>query len=170
MSDDRTFSVSQNRQALIEDERRLAALQRRVDARRKMAEAAEELEAAERELSADGTAESPPPAESSASVEQPSPSDPKSTGKRAEMILRSEPTRAWNPHQMHDEMVERRWSEPTKDARAAVRVALTRLHKREPRITRTQDGMTYAYQWVAADGDQLARSSNGHAPTPDWRN
>jgi hypothetical protein len=163
-SDDRTFSLSQIRAAHAEADRQAAAFQRRADALRKMAEAAEELEAAERELASDGPLEGPAPAE------QPSPSEPRKTGDRVEMILRSDPSRTWNPHQMHDEMVERRWAQPTKDGRSAVRVALSRLAEREPRITRTPDGMTYVYKWVSADGDQLARGSNGHAPTLDnWR-
>jgi hypothetical protein len=167
-TDDHTFTISQIRQALSEDERRLAALQRRVDARRKMAEAAEELELAERELSTDAAAGASAPTRQVAP--QSPPPEPKQTGERAKVILQSDRSRGWNPREVWERMVERKWVEPTKDARATVRVALKRLEERDPHVVRTQQGLTFAYQWVDADTDLLATGSNGHAPTVDWRN
>lgn len=166
-TDDRTFSISQIRQALGEDERRLAALQRRVDAHRKMAEAAEELELAERELSPDGArevVEEAPPRD-----EQPSGPEPRQTGKRTLMILQSDPSRGWNPRQMWEEHVERGWAESTKDAHVAIRVAMRRLEQRDPHVSRTAEGMTFTYRWVEADTSQFRHDSNGHAPTLDGR-
>jgi hypothetical protein len=154
---DRSFTISEMQAARDEADRQIAALQRRADALRKMAEAAEELEAAERELSADSTAEAAP------TTEQASLPDPGSTGRRAQVILQSDTSRSWTPRDVWERMVELGWAEATKDARVAIRVSLTRLDKREPRITRTPTGMTYGYQWV--DADTNAQSSNGRAPT-----
>src|SRR5262245_12989650 len=116
-SDDRTFSVSENLQALSEDERQLAALQRRVAARRKLAEAYEELELAERESSG-GAKEAVP--EAPPRDEQPSEPEPRQTGTRARAILQGDPSRGWNAREMWQEFVERGWAEPTKDAHVAV--------------------------------------------------
>jgi uncharacterized membrane protein len=167
-TDDRTFTLSQIHQALSEDERQLAALQRRVDARRKMAEAAEELELAERELSADAAAAAS--AHAQQATPPPASPEPKQTGKRTKVILQSDTSRDWYSREIWEQMVERGWAEPTKDARAAIRVALKRLAERDPDVVRTAEGMTFAYRFVGADSDQLARGSNGHTPTLGWRN
>jgi hypothetical protein len=166
-SNDRPFTVTENLQALSEDERQLAALQRRVAARRKLAEAYEELELLERESSSAGAKEAVP--EAPPRDEQPSETEPRQPGKRARAILQGDPSRGWNPRQMWEQFVERGWAEPTKDALLAVRVALKRLEQRDPQVVRTQDGITFSYRWVEADTSQLPHGSNGHAPTLDWR-
>jgi hypothetical protein len=144
-SDDRTFILSEIRKARAEVECQLALLQRRADAYRKMEEAAEELELADREMSPDREME---PALFS---KPPTLEDPGSSGRRAKVILQSDKSRKWTPRDVWAQMVERGWAEDTKDARTAIRVALKRLHERErDHITRTEDGLTHAYQWVDA--------------------
>ncbi len=139
--DDRTFSISQIREARDEAERQLATLQRRLEALRKMSDAADELELAEHEMSSSGAAE--------AHDEQDVSSQPRKTGDRALLILQASPGQWWTPRQMHEEMVSRGWAEQTKDARAAIRVALGRLAQRDEQVDRKEDPPTHAYRWAA---------------------
>lgn len=149
-SDDRTFSLNEIRAQHDAAERQAALMQRRADALRKMAEAAEELERAEREMA------SPEPAPAPEAAQAPEPTaspEPEKTGDRAVFILRKRAGQGINPREMKDEFVARGWSEDTEEARAAIRVALTRLARRNPRIERTESGYTHTYRWIADELD-----------------
>jgi hypothetical protein len=144
-NDDRTFTVSEMRELLAKAECELALQQSRVDGLRMMVAGAEKAGLADREGSPDRELE---PA---LFAEPPALQDPGSTGRRATVILQSDKSRKWTPRDVWEQMVERGWAEDTKDARTAVRVAMKRLHEREPEhVTRTEDGLTHAYQWVDA--------------------
>jgi len=166
-SDDRTFSLSEIHERQREAERQAALMQRRAEALRKLAEAAEELEQAEREMA---SPDAKPVAEV---VPEPTASpEPGTTGGRALLILRERAGERMNPREMKDEMVARGWAEDTEDARAAIRVSLTRLARRDPHVERVESGPTHAYRWTpngrASVGDR-AHGDDGRAHATSGR-
>lgn len=76
------------------------------------------------------------------------------------LVLKSDPTRYWTVREIWDEEVRRNWAEPTKDALAAVRVALRRLRDREGQV-QVLNGPTYAYRWVAGSRTEVLAATNG---------
>lgn len=64
----------------------------------------------------------------------------------AMQVLQSDPARLWNVREVWAEEVKRGWAEPTPNGREAVRVALGRLRKREPRVEFIE-GPVYTYRW-----------------------
>jgi hypothetical protein len=80
----------------------------------------------------------------------------------ASQILQGDTTRSWTTREVWAEQVRRGWAKPTDDARAAVRVALSRLCKREPRV-QLAPGPTHAYRWLAELPANELAVSNGLA-------
>jgi len=154
------------RQERTEAENRLAALQRHVDAVRKAADGIEELLASEPESptpsKVDVTAEllRPPKASVTLPGGRTARGEKPTGGTAALIVLQSDATRYWTAREVWEEQVKLSWTEPTEDARAAVRVALRRLRKREPRV-QFLDGPTYAYRWDARASTDALALSNG---------
>jgi hypothetical protein len=135
------------RRERAEAEGQLVILQRRVDSLRKAAEGMEELLVSDPDL----------PDESVQRVTEPSyPTSRQGTvgpkikepsgGSAATAVLSSDPTRFWTVREVWEEQVKRGWAPDTKDGRAAVRVALSRLQRRDPRVDRAE-GPTPSYRW-----------------------
>lgn len=139
-----------------EAEHQLAMLQRRVDALRKAADGMEDLLASDEASPAWGnSATVQVSVETAVESDEPlvvlkSPhahvKDP-SGGQAALTVLKTDPSRFWTVREVWDDQVKRGWAADTKDARAAVRVALVRLAQRDPAVERL-DGPTSAYRWT----------------------
>jgi hypothetical protein len=137
------------RRERTEAEHQLVALQRRVDALRKAADGMEDLLASDTEAPLEPSSpvvEPPRPADASAPRE---PHIEKPAGGRAALsVLKLNPDRFWTVREVWEEEVKQGWIAETKDARAAVRVALTRLYKSDAAVDRL-DGPTSSYRWTA---------------------
>ena len=126
-----------------ETEHRVATLQQRLDALRKAADGIEALLKSEPDALAMPTPEPAPAARGEDSIKARA-----LTGGPAILeILRSDPSRYWTAREIWDEEVRRNWAERTDTARAAVRVALRRLHTRDPQV-QLLDGPVHAYRLV----------------------
>jgi hypothetical protein len=153
-SDDRTFSLNEIRAQHEAAERQAALMQRRAEALRKLTEAAEELELIESQMASPDAAPAPEAVPATRAVASP---EPEKTGDRARFILRDRAGQEFTPREMKDEMVARGWSEDTEDARAAIRVALARLARRDPHVERAESGHTHVYRWISDDHGTVRR-------------
>jgi hypothetical protein len=139
-------------QERAEAERQLAALQQRVDALRKATDGMEELLTSEREIPSQERPEVPPP--------PPLPITKPRTADGALIIIQSDLNRYWTVRDIWEAMVERGWAQDNKDARSAVRIALTRLSvKHAGELERVDAPPTHAYRWVGGNDDDRPASS-----------
>jgi hypothetical protein len=136
-------TLSDLEQERADAEQQLAALQKRLESLRMTTEGMKGLlSEAEREPSSDESVLS------ASTTTLPTEARPP-TGTGAQIILQTDSTRRWNPRQVWQGMVERGWAPDSDEGRTAVRVALTRLSKRDPdHVIRTDAYPTHEYQWV----------------------
>jgi hypothetical protein len=155
------------REQLKVAEPELAALQSRVNGLRVAIEGMEEAVRPERDVPSEAPpdaspAPSAPPSPAPSAPPSPAlPAKPPSTGAGALLIIRGDTSRSWNPRQIWEEEVQRKWVANTSEGRSAVRIALKRLAAKYPhQIERVPDGMTFAYRW------RDDTNGNGHPALP----
>jgi hypothetical protein len=165
----RTLRALQQERA--DAERQLAGLQKRVEALRKTADGLEELigpiapvieedgPAVISEIAETGRSGSQPPSATAPAVQQSLTLQgrvaPPRGSSAALTVLRSVPEHFWTVREVWEEQVKQGWAEETKDGRAAVRVALARLARRDSHVDRI-DSPVSAYRWSS-----YLPSSNG---------
>jgi hypothetical protein len=151
------------RRERTETEHRVATLQQRLDALRKAADGIEELLKSEPHALAvptESRAAEPPEPVPAAGGEHSIQAAAPTGGPAIRKVLRSDPDRYWTAREVWEEEVRRSWAKPTDAARAAVRVALKRLHNRDPQVE-LLDGPVHAYRWVAASPAEDLALGNG---------
>jgi hypothetical protein len=163
-------------------EHQLAGLQRRVEALRKTADGLEELigsivsvtkvsvtkddgQPAVTETAETGRSDSQPPKTTAPGIQQSlTPQGrvaPPKGSSAALAVLKSAPERFWTVREVWDEQVKQGWAGGTKDSRAAVRVALVRLARRDPHVDRI-DSPVSAYRWSS----DLSSSNGASSSVP----
>jgi len=137
-----------------ERERQLAPLQRRAELLRQMAEIAEEWDRLGGDLPTATTAIS--------DIGQHAQQDvPVKMSQRAKVILKENPGQYINVRAIWQGAVDRGWIEPTKETRAAMRVALHRLAARDDSIECVEQPPTHAYRWLPSTTPEPSHNGAG---------
>lgn len=129
--------------ALAEVDRQLVPLQRKAELLRQMAGIQEEWDRLGGGLPTATTA--------IPDISQHTKNDvPVKMSQRAKVILTENPGQYLNVRAIWQDAVDRGWIEPTKETRAAMRVALRRLAARDDSIEGVEQPPTHAYRWLSS--------------------